>query len=148
MDFTNFSFDPNVFGGAFLGAGLVALGIIALLIGIAVYVYFALAWKAIAEKVKYKNSWLAWIPFANISMWLQMGGFHWAWVFLLIIPVIGWLAVGVLFVISNWRVFEKLKYPGWWSLAPVLSIIPHLSGLGTLGYGIAVGVIAWGKKKR
>ncbi len=146
MNFADLGLDPNVIGGAALGAGLVALGVIAVLIFIAVYIYFALAWKRIAEKVKHKKPWLAWIPFANISMWLQMGGFHWAWVFLLIIPIVGWIAVGVLFIISNWRVFEKLKYPGWLSLAPLLGIIPHSSGLGTLAYGIVVGIVAWKKK--
>ena len=138
----------DVFAGGIMG-GLLVLGIfVAILIGIAIYIYFALAFYAIAKKMKHKKPWLAWIPFANISLWLQMGGFHWAWIFLLLIPIAGWIAVGVLFIISNWRVFEKLKYPGWLSLSPLLDIFK--SGIGTIAYGIVIGIVAWKKpvKKR
>ncbi len=137
------SFVNGLLGGTF-GALLVTLFLVFLIILIVLYVYFALAWYAIAKKMKHRKPWLAWIPFANIAMWLQMGGFNWAWVFLLLIPIAGWIAVGVLFIISNWRVFEKLRYPGWLSLSPLLGVIG--GGLGTLAYAIVVGVVAWKKK--
>jgi hypothetical protein len=111
--------------GGSIGAALAAILIILLIVLVALYVYFALAWYTIAKKMKYRRPWLAWIPFANIAMWLQLGGFHWAWVFLMIIPVIGWIAIGVLFIISSWRVFEKLRYP----------------------YGVVIGIVAWRKKR-
>ena len=130
----------DVFTGGIIG-GLLVLG---LWLMIVIYVYFALAFYTIAKKSKHKKPWLAWIPFANISLWLQMGGFHWAWVFLLLIPIAGWIAVGVLFIISNWRVFEKLKYPGWLGLSPLLNFF--LGGIGTLIYGVVIGIIAWKKK--
>jgi len=131
-------------GGA-LGATLAAIIFVLVLVLLAIYLYFAFAWYTIAKKRGHKKPWLAWIPFANIAMWLQLGGFHWAWVFLLIIPIAGWIAVGVLFIISNWRVFEKLKYPGWLALSPLLGVI--WNGLGTLSYGIVVGIVAWKKKR-
>ena len=142
--------DPNVFFGTMMGTGLMAfllaLGFLLLLLLIAVYVYFALAWKTIAKKMKHKKPWLAWIPFANIAMWLQMGGFHWAWIFLVVIPILGWIPLMVLFIISTWRVFEKLSYPGWLSLALIIDVIPGISGLGMVAYGIIIGIIAWKKK--
>ena len=59
-------------GGAI--TGLVALGIlIATIIILGIYIYFAFAWKTIADKLRYKKSWLAWIPFANLAMILQIG---------------------------------------------------------------------------
>ncbi|MBS3086504.1 hypothetical protein J4422_02275 [Candidatus Pacearchaeota archaeon] len=128
-----------------LGATIAAFIILALIILIAVYIYFAWAWYTVAKKRGHKHPWLAWIPFANIAMWLQLGGFHWAWVFLLIIPILGWIAVGALFIISNWRVFEKLRYPGWLALSPLLGFIA--GGLGTLAYGIVIGFVAWKKKR-
>lgn len=131
-------------GGA-LGAAFATVVFVLVLILIAIYVYFAWAWYTIAKKRGHRKPWLAWIPVANIALWLQLGGFHWAWVFLLLIPIAGWIAVGILFIISNWRVFEKLKYPGWLALAPLLGLI--WNGLGTLAYGIFVGIIAWRKKK-
>lgn len=128
--------------GGFIG-GLLAVGIFFLVIvSIGFYVYTALAWMTIAKKVKYKRPWLAWIPFANISMWLQMGGFHWGLVFLILVPFLGWIAILVLMIISHWRVFEKLKYPGWVSLSMIL---PKVGGP---LYLIAIGIIAWMKKKK
>jgi len=117
---------------------ILAIGILAfLLISLVFYIYFALAWSTIAKKLKYKRPWLAWIPFANISMMFQLGGFHWAWIFLVLIPVLGWITLLVLMIISNWRVFEKRKYPGWFSLS---LIIPQLGGI---LYLIVIGFVAW-----
>lgn len=136
-------FDYGSFG---FGALFASMIILAILIIIAVYIYFALAWKRIAIKMGYPRPWLAWIPFANIAMWLQMGGFHWGWIFLMLIPIAGWIAVGVLFIISNWRVFDRLKYPGWLSLAPLLDVIG--GGIGTIAYGIVIGIVAWGNENK
>ena len=122
---------------------LLALGAMMMVLVLVAYVFFAWAWMTIGKKLKYKKAWLAWIPFANISMIFQMGGFHWAWVFLMLIPFVGWLAVAVLFLISTWRIFERRKYPGWLSLVPILSIIPWLGWLATIAYAVIVGMVAW-----
>ncbi|MEM4326019.1 MAG: hypothetical protein QXU40_01840 [Candidatus Pacearchaeota archaeon] len=126
--------------------GISVLGLLMLLsIFLGFYLYFSLSWQEIAKKIGYKKSWLAWIPFANISMWFQMGGFHWAFIFLIFIPILGWIALDVLFVISNWRVFEKLGYEGWLSLFYLFNIINFFAGV--LAYAIVVGIVAWGRKK-
>ena len=63
---------------SFLGIGfLMMLGVFMFLLILAAYVYFSFAWMTIARKLKYKNSWLAWIPIANLAMILQLGKFHW-----------------------------------------------------------------------
>jgi|GEM_PF-7064359 len=85
-----------------LGTGMLEGGIESALLGLtlgilvfvfliifATFVYYALAWMTLGKKLKYSRPWLAWIPFANISMMLQMGGFHWAWVFLVLLPIFG-----------------------------------------------------------
>lgn len=131
-----------VAGGGIIGGAILGLGIaIAALIGIALYVYFAMAWMTIADKLKYKKSWIAWIPIANFAMILQLGGFHWAWIFLILIPFLGWIAVAVLMIIATWKIFEKRKYPGWFSLS---SVIPEV---GTILYLVAIGFVAWKDKK-
>src|SRR4030042_4548758 len=113
--------------GGFIGGAILALGLaVALIIFLAFYIYFAMAWMTIANKLKYKKSWLAWIPIANIAMILQLGGFNWAWVFLILIPVLGWIVLMVLCIIATWKIFEKRKYPGWFSLS---LIIPQVGGI-------------------
>ena len=122
-----------------LGVGMI---VFAFIVMIALYVYFALALQSIARKLKYKNPWLAWIPFLNIAMIFQLGNFHWAWVFLYLataIPLVGFLAVLallVLTIISFWRMFEKLNYSGALSL---LLLVP-------VARLIMIGVVAWNKK--
>jgi len=127
-------------GNIFLGA-LITLGIlIVFLLILGLYIYTSLAWYTIAKKLKYKKPWLAWIPIANIAMMLQLGRFHWAWVFLILIPIIGWVALFIILIIARWHIFEKRKHPGWFSLAP---IIPKVGGILHL---IAIGFVAWQDK--
>ncbi len=132
----------EAFTGGFLG-GLAAIGVFFMVLLIAaIYVYSSYAWMIIARKLKYKKSWLAWIPIANISMVLQLGGFHWAWVFLILVPIVGWIALLVLAIISTWRIFEKRKYPGWFSLS---MIIPKVGGI---LYLVAIGFVAFADKRK
>ena len=134
------------FAGGFMGGlfgVLIALGILIALIFItAFYIYHALAWRTIARKLKHKKPWLAWIPFASTSMRLQLGGFHWAWIFLALIPILGWIALFVLVIISHWRIFVKRKYPGWFSLSQIL---PKLGGI---LYLVIIGFVAWKDRKK
>ena len=128
------------FAGGVVGGFLMALGIFIIgLILLALYIYSSLAWYTIAKKLKYVNGWLAWIPIINLVLVLQLGGFGWAWIFLLLIPILGWIALFILVIIATWRIFEKRKYPGWFSLA---MIIPKVGGI---LYLIAIGFVAWGK---
>lgn len=132
-------------GGAAL-AFLAGLSLVILLFLAAIYVYTSLAWMKIAQKRKYKYPWLAWIPFANIAMILQLGSFHWAWIFLFLIPIIGWIILFIFFVIANWRIFESLGSPGWLSLLLILGLIPKLGFIGYVGYLLVIGIVAWGKE--
>ncbi len=132
---------PSVIAGSAIGVILAAGIFLAVILSLAVYIYVALAWMKIAKEMNHKHPWLAWIPIANVAMIFQLGKFHWAWIFLMLVPVLGWLAIGVLAIISTWRIFEKRKYPGWFSLA---GIIPKIGGI---LYLIALGFVAWKKKK-
>jgi len=130
------------FGWALAGIMMVFLVIFC----IAFYVYTSLAWSTILKKMKYKNYWLAWIPIVRIAPALQLGGFNWAWTFLILIPILGWIALLVLLTISLWKIFEKRKYPGWLSLSLVAIYIPLLSGIGIIAYLIIIGLVAWQKR--
>ena len=121
---------------------------VSLLFVLAIYIYTSLALMAIAKKKKYKYPWLAWIPIANIAMILQLGGFHWALVFLILVPIVGMLAILILSIIATWRIYESLKYPGWLALVPLIGMIPFpaASFLGMIASLVILGVVAWGKK--
>ena len=125
-----------------IGSWLVALGIFLIILVLAVYIYFAYSWKTIAKKLKYKKSWIAWIPIANIAMILHLGSFNWAWIFLILLPIIGWVPLIVLVIIAEWRIFEKRKYPGWFALS---TIIPQM---GTGLYLIIIGFVAFADRKK
>jgi hypothetical protein len=143
MALTDIMSDPAaLIAGGTLGALFGAALVLGILIAIAVYVYFAIAWQTIAKRQNYKNSWFAWIPILNAVLVLELGGFHWAWIFLLLIPIAGWLALGVLYIISVWRIYEKEKYPGWFSLAP---IVPQIGWILNM---IAIGFVAWKPKTK
>ena len=132
----------NFFAGTLFGAFLALGFFIIFLLSIAIYAYTAFAWMTIAKKQKYKHPWLAWIPFANVAMILQLAGFHWAWVFLFLLPIFGWIALFILVIISTWKIFEKLKHSGWFSLSV---IIPYVGGI---LYLIAIGIVAWSKPQQ
>ena len=144
-DISNMAYSESILKllgfGFIVGLGILALFILATIL-IALYVYTSLAWMKIAQRMKYKNSWLAWIPIANGAMILQLGGFHWTWIFLILIPILGWIPLFVLIIISHWKIFEKQKYPGWFSLS---IIIPKL---GTILYLIIIGFVAWKPRKK
>ena len=112
---------------------------------ISVYIYRSIAWMKIAKNSHHKYPWLAWIPFANTSLRLQLGGFHWALVFLYLLPLFGWVAIYILLIVSYWRIFEGFGYPGELSLMPLADIM--FPGIGTLGYLIVIGFVAWKPKK-
>jgi len=121
-------------------AGMIVLFSIASVI---FYIYKSLAFQTIAKKLGHKYPWLAWIPLADYALILELGGFHWALIFLLLIPVLGWLAVCVLSIISLWRIFEKRKYPGWLSLLPILVVIPIVNFIAIPAFLVIIGFVAW-----
>jgi len=143
----NFTDYQQAIAGGAVGAALAIFVFIAILLVLAVYVFHSLAWMTIAKKLKYKKAWLAWIPIAESAMRLQLGKFHWAWIFLILIPFLGWAAVIVLVTIATWRIFEKLKYPGWFALSLPLIFLPRVGGIGIILYLVAIGVVAWKKKR-
>jgi hypothetical protein len=125
--------------------GIMIAFVALLLVGL--WIYTSFAYMEIAKKLKYKNSWLAWIPFARGAMILQIGGFSWALIFLLLIPILGWVAVYILMLIAQWRIFEKRKYSGWLALIPLLGMIPFLSIFVCVAFLIVLGFVAWEDKK-
>ncbi len=104
---------------------------------IAAYIVAALALQEIAKRQGHKYPWLAWIPIANFALLFQLGNIKWGWIFLILIPFVGWIAVLIMSIVAFWRVLEKENYPGW------LSIIAFLI---SPAYVIILAIVAWNKK--
>ena len=133
----------NAIAGSALGALIVGAIVLFAIIAVAVWIYTSLAWATIGKKLKHKNSWLAWIPFARTGLVLSLGKFHWAWAFLYLIPILGWTVLAVLSIVAHWRIFEIRNYPGWLALIPIASVIPLIGGLAGIAYLIILGFVAW-----
>ncbi len=123
-------------------AGIMLLGILFVFIFLC-YIYSSITLMFIGKKLSYDKPWLAWIPGASFAMVLQLGGFHWALVFLILgayIPFIGLvfgIAISVLSIISYWKICEKRNFPGWTTL---LILVPILGFIWML---ILLGILAW-----
>ncbi len=128
--------------GAFL-AFIAGMLVLALLIGIALYIYISFAFMAIGRKAKLKSPGLAWIPGIGPALIaFQSSKMHW-WPWLLIIGmfipflnIVCTILFAVFGVIWQWKMFEVLKRPGWWAL---LCLIPILNL-------VLFGIAAWDKK--
>ena len=142
----------DLFGSGLAGAGmaggilafLAGMIIVAIIIAIVLYVYYALALSTLARKMGYKDiAWLAWVPIANFALLPILAGKKWQWVFILLIPI-----VDIVFLIMwSWAIFEKRKYPGWLSLISIGSIIPFLGWLFGIAMVVIWGIVAWSDKK-
>lgn len=116
--------------------------IVALIIGLVIYVFSAIALMTVAKKLNYKYPGLMWIPFVNIALIFHFAKFPWWLVFayaLAWIPVLGQiiqLGLLVIVIISYYRICETLKRPGWWGI--LIGLVP-IVGL------VFLGMLAWGK---
>ena len=109
-----------------LGIGLI---MVFLIIGAAAYVYMSLALQTIADKTKTENSWLAWIPIANLVLMLNIAKKPMWWLILFLVPVVNF----VILIMVWMAVAEARGKPSWWG---ILTIVP-VANL------IVPGVLAW-----
>jgi hypothetical protein len=100
-----------------------------LLVGLAAYVYTALAVKTIAEKTNTENPWLAWIPIANLILLLNIARKPIWWIVLCLVPLVNI----IIFVMVWMAVAEARSKPSW---VGVLMIVPFVGA-------IVPGYLAW-----
>ncbi|MBS3152026.1 hypothetical protein J4230_01310 [Candidatus Woesearchaeota archaeon] len=107
---------------------------------IILYVYSALVLMAIAKRTNTPNSWLAWIPIANIYLMTQIAEVP-GWVTLSIllpfIPFVGGLAFLAVFIWLWWKIAEARHRPGWWGI--LISLVPVVNL-------VLIGMLAWSKE--
>ncbi|MCB9361835.1 hypothetical protein H6504_00225 [Candidatus Woesearchaeota archaeon] len=129
----------EILGASALGI-LAGVIVIALIIGIAVWLFMGFAMMAIAKRLKVDNGWFGFIPILNIYLTTQLARKEWWWLLIILfagfIPIFGAIASVVVWVYMWWCIAENLKKPGWWS---ILTIIP-------IANIIIIGNMAWGKE--
>jgi hypothetical protein len=98
--------------------GLVASAAVLL----AIYAYFAFCLQLIANKTGTANGWLAWIPLANVFLWLKVAGRPAWWLLLLLIPLVNVVVSAIAWV----DVARARQKAGWWGImfiVPVMNFV-------------------------
>lgn len=121
---------------------LAGILVFAIIISAVLYVYMALVWSTIAKKLNYNKPWLAWIPIVNFFLIPILAKKHWAWGFILLIPIVNLIFI----TIWLWNIFEQRKYPGWLSLGYIGSMIPAVGPFLGLANLIIIGFVAWSNR--
>lgn len=92
---------------------------IVLFVGLASYIYMALALQTIAVKTNTANPWLAWVPIANAILMLQVAKKPLWWIILFAIPI-----VNIVIVIMVWMaVAEARQKPNWWGILAIVPVV-------------------------
>lgn len=119
---------------------------------IAIYVYLGFAFMAIGRRSNVSNLGLSWIPGIGplIISFKASKMSWWPWLLLLAFPIFLFLPLTfviffpamilflVYMVIWDWKMFEAVSRPGWWTLMRLIPIA------GFLVYYILIGIAAWG----
>jgi hypothetical protein len=133
---------------------IMGLGILAVVVGLSFYIWLALCLQLIAKKTSTPFGWLAWIPFANLFLMVNMARENWTWALVLSIFIIGnasyastqlgtilgptFSIASVVTLIIIWvKICRACNRPGWWV---VLLLIPIVNW-------VILGVLAFSKKR-
>ena len=111
----------------------VLLGLLSLAIGVALYIWLALALSAMFRKMG-EQSWKGWVPVLNQATVLTWGGFSPWLVLLVFVPIVGWTIVAVLLIVSAHRINPGFGYGAGMT---VLSAFLFVVWASILGFGPA-----------
>lgn len=93
-----------------------------ILTNILIYLYFGITLMIIANKTNTPNSWLAWIPIANLFLMCKVGQRSYGCVALLLIPIVNLVVIAMLWM----SIAEAREQPAW------LGALILLPGIGLL----------------
>ena len=107
-------------------AGVMALAggfmLIAVVIGLGLYIYYSLSMYLIAKRLNVTEAWMSWVPILNLWPLLSSAGKPCWWVILLLIPF-----VNIFIIVYLWMcICENLgrnKWLGLLTLVPVVNLI-------------------------
>jgi len=93
-------------------------------IALATYIYTAICWQKIAEKLNHPYPWTSW--FANPVLLIQLADVPWWLLFFVWIPILNVIFLIIFLIIILIKILEKLGKPSWWViwfLIPVVNFI-------------------------
>lgn len=93
-----------------LAAVSVGIWLFIMVTSLASYIFFSFTQYKIGQEMGYKNSWFAWIPILSSIMLFQLGNQNPYLLFLLLLPGIGGLVIGVFSLIAIMNITEKRGY--------------------------------------
>ncbi len=97
-----------------------AVLIIPALVGLGLYLYFALCFFMMAKKTNTPNGWLAFVPIANIFQVLQLANKPAWWFLLFFVPLVN-IAISIVVFME---IAKRLNKPEW---VGVLMIVPGVN---------------------
>jgi hypothetical protein len=90
-----------------------------MVVGLAFYVYMALALQTIATKTGTANAWLAWIPIANAFLILSVAKKPMWWFLLFLIPL-----VNLVVAVMVWMAVAQARgKPDWWGILMIVPLV-------------------------
>ena len=87
--------------------------------GLAVYVWLALTLYIIANKTGTRNSWLAWIPIANLYLMCKVAGMSGWWTILFFIPLVN-IVLGIIVWMG---IASARNQPSWLGILMIIPIV-------------------------
>lgn len=94
--------------------------------GIVIYVYIAYTIMVLAQRLHTKDSWMAWLPFANLYLLTQMAKREWWWMLGFFIPYVNFFVIGFL-----WADISRHLHKNPWIGAAI--VLPYV-GMFVPGY--------------
>ena len=116
--------------GSGLG-GFVAIFAAVWIFILAIYIYSAICYMAMAKRTNTPNGWFAFIPILNMILMLQIAKRPLWWIILMLIPIVN-IVIAIIILLD---ILKVLKRPTWWV---ILMLIPIVNL-------VILGVMAWGK---
>ncbi len=112
---------------SFFEGYVATLGMGSYIFSFAVYVFEVICLWKVFEKAG-KPGWASLIPVYNMWIFFEMAGFSGALSLLVLVPVFGWIAVGILMIVSDFRIAKCFGKDsgfgvGLWLLNPIFIAI-------------------------
>jgi hypothetical protein len=104
-----------------LAGGLFAAGfmLVFFVVSIGLYAFFAYTLQLTAKKLGMENTWMAWVPVANLYLMVLMSEKPMWWLVMFFLPFANLIA----FIVIWMAIAEKRGKPNWWGLLMLVPLV-------------------------